>query len=229
MPDTPGPVATGRDTSYALGIDEAASLYARAGHPRTARSIQRYCASGHLDCVKEQTTLGDKYFVNAESVARHIAQIEELIALDNRATGRGLSRHDATSVVPQQSDPKERQVATAVSPAVADDASPDHAFSERDEDRPAATLQNLSRPVATEPAPMSPYVAELEREVAHLKEDKEFLREQVKTKDVQIAALLERDRETNILVGSLQRMLAPLLGGPRMDRRDQDANDQEIR
>jgi hypothetical protein len=29
-----------------------------------------------------------------------------------------------------------------------------------------------------------------------------------------IAALLERDRETNILVNQLQRMLAPLLGRP---------------
>lgn len=39
MPDTPGQVATGRDTSYELTIDEAASLYARAGQPRTPRRM----------------------------------------------------------------------------------------------------------------------------------------------------------------------------------------------
>jgi hypothetical protein len=33
-------------------------------------------------------------------------------------------------------------------------------------------------------------------------------------KDNTIAALLERDRETNILVGQLQKMLTPLLGRP---------------
>jgi hypothetical protein len=87
-PDTSGQVATNSDTTYQLTIEEAAGLCARAGHPRTPRSIQRYCASGHLECVKETTPLGDKYFINAQSVSRHIAQIEELLALDNRATGR---------------------------------------------------------------------------------------------------------------------------------------------
>ena len=39
-----------------------------------------------------------------------------------------------------------------------------------------------------------------------------FLRDQVGVKDTQIAALLERDKETNYLVRGLQTMLAPLLG-----------------
>jgi hypothetical protein len=98
--------------------------------------------------------LGDKYFVEPASVARHIAQIEELTALDNRAQGLGLSRH----------------------------------------------------------------VAQLEKEVERLNDDKSFLRQQIQTKDEQIGALLERDRETNILVRGLQQMLSPLLGGPRNDR-----------
>jgi hypothetical protein len=51
------------------------------------------------------------------------------------------------------------------------------------------------------------YVARLEGEV-------EFLRGQVGTKDAQIKELTERSRETNVLIGGLQRMLAPLLSEP---------------
>lgn len=68
------------------------------------------------------------------------------------------------------------------------------------------------------------YVARLEREVGQLHDDRDFLRDEIKTKNVQIAALLERDRETNILVGSLQRMLAPLLGSPRRGQPRQEEN-----
>jgi len=39
-------------------------------------------------------------------------------------------------------------------------------------------------------------------------------------KDKTIEALLERDRETNILVGQLQKMLTPLLGRPEDPRPD---------
>ena len=39
--------------------------------------------------------------------------------------------------------------------------------------------------------------------------------EEIKIKNEQIAALLERDRETNFLVRGLQTMLTPLLGGTK--------------
>ena len=222
MDDIPGQGATTPDTSYALSVDDAATLYARAGHPRTIRSIQRYCASGHLDCVKESTSLGDKYFVDAGSVARHIAQIEELIALDNRAAGRVLSRHDATTVAPQASDMMMRQTTTPLSLPDASDPSDAGHFTEGDNLRQAPTPDGTSRPVATETTPPPAYVARLEREVEHLTEDKVFLREQIKTKDEQIGALLERDRETNILVRGLQQMLSPLLGSGRVRPSDDE-------
>jgi hypothetical protein len=55
-------------------------------------------------------------------------------------------------------------------------------------------------------------VALLERENASLRDQSEFYRHQIEVKDTQIAALLERDKETNYLVRGLQTMLAPLLG-----------------
>ena len=191
-PDESRLAATGRDMDYTLSLDEVAARYAAAGHARTIRTLQRYCASGHLDAQKVATTLGDKYLVTPESVARHIAQIEEMKALDTVATGRDQPRLVAISVAPEQK------------PSL--------------ETLPRSTGVDEPRQTPTEENERSPYVARLEREVEHLNEDKEFMREQMKTKDVQIAALLERDRETNILVGSLQQMLAPLLGAPRRDQ-----------
>ena len=225
MPDQPGHVATTRDTIYSLTVEQAATLYARAGHPRTLRTVQRYCASGHLDCVKEATMLGDKYFVERGSVTRHLAQIEELISLDSRSSGRDEPRLVASRVGAQPSrDDQRHHLPTypTVSPPAGDGHRDDRSATEPDDtQRQPATPDNAaSRPAATTDIDTSRYVAQLEIEVERAQDDREFLREQIKTKDVQIAALLERDRETNILVGSLQRMLAPLLGPSRREPRD---------
>jgi hypothetical protein len=93
--------ATGRaagDNDFTLSIEQVSERYAVAGHPRTIRTLQRYCASGHLDAQKIATTLGDKYLVTPLSVARHIAQIQELSVLDNVATGRDEPRPVVTPV-----------------------------------------------------------------------------------------------------------------------------------
>jgi len=84
---------------YSLSIEEAAARYEHAGHPRTLRSIQRYCAKGHLDCLRQETPFGEKYLITPESVARHIAQIAELAV----TTVRDLSRQDVAPVAHEQS------------------------------------------------------------------------------------------------------------------------------
>ena len=61
------------------------------------------------------------------------------------------------------------------------------------------------RPVANVPPADDRYVAVLERE-------NEFLRQQITVKDTQIKDLSDRGRETNVLMQSFQRLLAPLLG-----------------
>jgi hypothetical protein len=199
-PDLSRPAATGADTDYTLSLEEASERYARAGHPRTLRTLQRYCASGHLDAQKVATALGDKYLVTPQSVARHIAQIEELAAYSPAAPSRDPSRQVATQHV--------TPVAAEQSPSI--------------DLTPPPTDHDTSRLVATEEPVKSQYVARLEREVEQLNDDREFLREQIKVKDGQIAvkdqqigAMLERDRETNYLVQGLQKMLTPFLGAPR--------------
>lgn len=85
----------------------------------------------------------------------------------------------------------------------------------------------MSRPDATrDDAPLRAIehlekeVSRLEREVERRDEDRDFLRGQIKTKDTQIAALIERDHETNSLTQGLQRILSPLLGEPRQKPRE---------
>jgi hypothetical protein len=183
LPDPSRQGATSPD-HYSLTIEDAAVRYEHAGHPRTARSIQRYCAKGHLDCLRQETPFGDKYLITPESVARHIAQIAELAS----ATGHDMPRPAATPVVVEERAEISRQE--------------------------SPTSPDLPRPVVTEEGAPSRYVARLESE-------NEFLRGQITVKDVQIKDLTERARETNHLIGGLQRMLTPLLGRGS-DRRPDD-------
>ena len=101
--------ATSPDSDFTLTIDEAVETYARAGLPRTPRSIQRYCAKGHLDCRRIETPFGEKYLITPASVVKHVAYIEEVRPL---ATRRDASRQVATIVASEQSHFDERDDAS---------------------------------------------------------------------------------------------------------------------
>jgi prophage DNA circulation protein len=124
---------------YTLTIDDAAVRYEHAGHPRTNRTIQRYCAKGHLECLRQETPFGEKYLITPTSVARHIAQTAELA----NATSRDLSRPAATSVAVQESRESSK--------------------------RDAATSPDLPRQAAAAEAESSRYVGRLEGEVEFLR------------------------------------------------------------
>src|ERR1022692_2710351 len=98
--DLSRPGATSPDSDFTLTIDEALERYARAGLPRTPRSIQRYCAKGHLDCRRMETPFGEKFLITPASVAKHIAYIEEVRP---STTGRDMPRPVATQVAPEES------------------------------------------------------------------------------------------------------------------------------
>ena len=101
--------ATTPDSEYTLTIDEALERYVHAGHPRTPRSVQRYCAKGDLDCRRIETPFGEKYLISPGSVAKHIAYIEEV---KPTATGHDLSRQDATRVARENEDETAQPPAT---------------------------------------------------------------------------------------------------------------------
>src|SRR5947209_10569689 len=92
--DQSRPVATTPDSDFTLSIDDALERYSTAGHPRTPRSIQRYCAKGHLECRLIETGFGEKYLIAPGSVDKHIAYIDEVTP----TTGRDRSRRVATPV-----------------------------------------------------------------------------------------------------------------------------------
>ena len=216
MSDQPGQVATGGDeTDFTLTIEQAAERYAGAGHPRTFRTLQRYCAAGHLDCRRKETPYGEKFLIAPYSVERHIAQIVELQVLPPHATSRDSSR----PVVPGKSTPlfgdSGRQDATGRDVPPTFDSEKRLPPSGDDLRQGATDLDRATRHgggANSEPATPAVY---LEREVERLHGDIEFLRKQIDTKDGQITALLERDKETNFLIRGLQQMLSPLLGPPQ--------------
>lgn len=195
--DLPRQDAANPDFDYTLTIDEVADRYAHAGHPRTTRTLQRYCVSGHLDARKVATTLGDKYYVAPYSVARHIAQINEQSAFVQRTTSRDLTRHDATVVAQQtqHDDTRHEQPAPI------------------DQPRLVATVDQQEEKKREEPSPRVDRSDEfVTRYVARLESENEFLRDQLVKKDSQIENLSHRFMETQGLLGAVQRMLAPLLG-----------------
>ncbi|MBV9862784.1 MAG: hypothetical protein JO267_11640 [Alphaproteobacteria bacterium] len=128
--DQPRPAAASPDNDYSLSIEEAAERYEHAGLPRTMRTIQRYCAKGHLDCRRVEIPYGEKYLITPASVAKHIAYIEEV---RQAMAGRDEPRQVAGSHDPETraSDPIEE------------------APTGRDEPRPtAAETEAVSRYVA---------------------------------------------------------------------------------
>ena len=114
-PEQPRTDATSRERSpdhqYTLTIEQTAELYANAGHPRTARAIQKYCAVSKLDCHKVETETGEKYLVAPYSVERHIAYINEVRTV---ATSRDQSRTDANvRSLKNNDEPHDEQPRTA--------------------------------------------------------------------------------------------------------------------
>lgn len=229
MPDEQRQAQTDRDTKYSITIEDAAELYVRGGHPRTLRSIQRYASSGHLDSMKVATTLGDKYFIDPTSVARHLSQIEEMSRLDLRATGRDLSRHVATTSVAEPMDDKPRQAATPddMSPPVAAPVPQTSEQSPSDQQRQgttpgpamspsvvaldAAPADDTTRPVATESALVSPLVPanataadqvpRLQKELTQKDEEIAFIREQARDEREFLREQIDRkDRTIDALI-----------------------------
>ena len=92
------PDAPPDESEYTLSVDDVVERYVHAGHPRTVRRIQKYCARGDLDCRKIETSFGERYLITPASVDRHIAQIVDALA----ASGRAPARPDAPSNVAEE-------------------------------------------------------------------------------------------------------------------------------
>lgn len=186
------------DMRHSLSLDQVGNVYAERGFPRSQRSLQRFCAGGHLDCVKTATTTGDKYLVAPYSVERHLTQLKQLAATA-AATGQDVSRQFATPVAPQNVEP------------LGNDTT-------RHEERQPAPGPDVTAHVAEERRDTSQLVAQLEMRIGEKDDQIKFLRGEVATKNKQLADASERDRETNILIQGLQSMVLQLTGNRGLQR-----------
>lgn len=163
--DMSRPVATSPDSEYSLSIEDAAELYEKAGLRRTPRTIQRYCAIGHLVSRRLETPFGaEKYLITPASVATHIAYLKEV---QSATTGRDMSRHDATDVVLDHSGDEPRHEAPTGLDTSRHVATPVVEEIKYDEPRqPRATGRDMSRQAAADVDIFEhPYVRRLEAEV----------------------------------------------------------------
>ena len=187
-----GDIARQKETRHSLTLDQVGNIYAERGFPRSARSLQRFCSNGHLDCSKIATTTGDKYLVAPYSVERHLKQLAQLQATE-AATRSSLARHVTTSGG-QASD----------SQFASDDR--------RRDVRHTTTGDDVSEPVEQMNRDTSQLVVQLEKRIGDKDDEIKFLRSEVATKNNQLADASERDRETNVLIQGLQSMVLQLTG-----------------
>jgi hypothetical protein len=95
---------TGQDMSrqeidpskYTLGAEEASRLFLEAGVPRSPRTIDRYCKSGHLVCMKVDTERNEKYLITSESVAARIKELQQAVPSGHVETYPDMSSHVET-------------------------------------------------------------------------------------------------------------------------------------
>ena len=176
--------------------------------PGCPATFERFSAIAPPDdsiASRKMTASGLAYFVDPVSVERAIKQLAQLHGLTDQVrhspTSENVSHHvaqdrraidDARHTAPKRGRPRQSRPRKFQSDRV----------------RPSPTCRAWSH-----------YSKERTRPCASRTNS---YRDQVKVKDTQIAALLERDKETNYLVRGLQTMLAPLLGrGGNADHRQE--------
>jgi hypothetical protein len=80
-------------SKYTLTVEEASHLFSNAGVPRSPRTIDRYCKSGHLVCVKIDTERNEKYLITPESVTERIKELQQVASTGHVEAQRDMSRH----------------------------------------------------------------------------------------------------------------------------------------
>lgn len=192
---------------YCVSVDEIRLLLFENGIEKSKDTIQRYCREGRLDAVK--LGLLRRYFATPLSVERLLEYLRtdavevDAAELDADAS-TGMQAHEgAYSTV-----------------------------------KPDVQLHAATEPNKSTPEP-DPHEAASTRMQAHAVDDGmvDFLKgqinvkdEQIKVKDNQIAAMLERDRETNFLIRELQTQLSNtfrLVAGNREDALRESAPHRE--
>lgn len=194
------PVSTGADAfGDWLTVQDAVTYCQSKGLSRTPKTIRKWAlrsqnldaGTGDVVSRTQDTVNGFRWLIERRSLDVKIAQELEF-----------ETRKKAVTFVPNLLEPVETGA----------DESPEVQANELVKE-PVDTSAHPSEAVHTLPHPDASYLAFLEKQLdrAH---------QQIDVKDRQIDALLERDRETNILIQGLQGGLTRLL--QRLPSREQD-------
>lgn len=194
------PVATGADGfGDWLTVQDAVTYCQSKGLSRTPKTIRKWAlrsqnldaGTGDVVSRAQDTENGFRWLIERQSLDVKIAQEIEF-----------ETRKKPATFVPNLLEP----VVTGAEESA--EVQPNEAVAE-----PVNTSSDPSEAVHTLPHPDASYLAFLEKQLdrAH---------QQIDVKDRQIDALLERDRETNILIQGLQGGLTRLLN--RLPGREQD-------
>lgn len=104
--------ASQRDAArHSLTTAQAVELFAEFGVPRSKRSVQRFCESGHLDFVSVKGPRGDEFFISRQSVERYAEELRQIdaIATIGDEARYDASQHDTTRHDASQRDNKEAE------------------------------------------------------------------------------------------------------------------------
>ena len=173
------PLANGvANSSYTFTVSEAAAIFSQANIPRNKRSIRRYCDRGDLDCKKsENANHIPQYFIDPNSIDTYIEQQKQLLM----ASGQFSENFTETQKATEPSFTMNSSIDRLTGP----------------------TAQNNKTIVTL-----------LEDQNADLKQQVNRDAEQLQRKDEQIAklnqtmdSLVERNKETNILLAQLHQTL----------------------
>ena len=212
--NTSEPVGTGAHLFGSwMTVQEAVTYCMSKGLPRTAKTVRKWAqrsieaveGSGEIAVQRQDTENGFRWLIGRESLDVKIEQEKEL-ALRNEEEHGGANTSEPVPTGVNMFEP----VGTGA-----------HMFTEvsikEQANEPVRTHENTSEPVRTG------VHTEGNEIVSLLKKQLERAEHQLDVKDKQIDALLERDRETNILIQGLQTSLTGVVNAlPSGRREDRD-------
>jgi len=175
-----------------LTLDVVSRKFIAAGLPRSMRTLQRYCANGTLQCLKEATETGDTYFVIEQSIETAITSLKQLHEAKDKprhgATERAMTSHDAQGPASQSGDDLDGHSPTSS----------------------ASDVQELPARQAPSNADTSRYVAQLEARLEEKDEEIDFLREELIDRRGQIRDMKGIIDGQNQLLETIQTNVAPI-------------------
>ncbi len=197
LDETAPPLPHSERSEYIIPVEEILIRLREANIEKSKDTVQRYCREGSLDCKK--LGLFKRFFATEKSLVVLLKKMQP--------------DEDARNCI------KVHEV-----------ASTKNVVETKDTDAPASNRAQV-QPTAEETGPEETAKTITPEEdqglVSFLKEEIRVKNKQLEVKDTQIAAMLERDHETNILIRGLQNQLGEtfaMLAG-RSNRKEGNASE----